>query len=104
MGFEKVPDSEPKILSGAEMKKILDACKTPRHRWLFDLMAYTGMRRAELTNLMWSDVDFAANTMKFHGQGVEAPPRANPPGAPGNCRPPPNEGCGPGRIALDHGV
>ena len=45
-------------LKPAEIKKLIFSCKNFRNRCLIKLMAYTGMRRAEVKDLDIQDLDF----------------------------------------------
>jgi integrase len=52
-----VPERQPAYFSKAEFQTLLNAI---REQWLRDLVVFaamTGMRRGEITNLRWSDVD-----------------------------------------------
>ena len=36
---------------------------------LFDVLAYTGIRRRQLVTLEWRDIDFEANTLRLRSEG-----------------------------------
>jgi integrase len=59
----RVPDTEPRILSTAELVATRDACTTDQDWLLFHLFAYTGMRRGEVCALLWEDVRLAEQTI-----------------------------------------
>lgn len=40
-----------------------------RHRLVLDLLLYTGLRRAEMASLEWSDIDLEAAQMRVRGKG-----------------------------------
>lgn len=63
----KVPDdAQPDVLTEEEVLTLLDLCSTKpkttqvqeRDRMIFLLMLHCGLRRIEVSNLRWSDVDF----------------------------------------------
>ena len=45
------------VLSGEELKRAIDACKTKRDKALLLFLADSGLRRAEVCKLNWSDLD-----------------------------------------------
>lgn len=47
----------PKFLSTDQLKKLLDACDD-RERRLFTTVLLTGMRKGEVSHLLWSDINF----------------------------------------------
>lgn len=53
----RVPRREQRVLTHADMRKLLGACLTT-HRPLIATALYTGMRLSELLGLVWADVDF----------------------------------------------
>lgn len=65
----RVPDEEIRSLSHEELRGIWNACKSPRERLIFVLLAFTGMRRSEMLNLKFEDVDFEKRLLKVIGKG-----------------------------------
>ena len=62
--------AEPKTFSNAELRAILRSCRSERDRVLFHLLAYTGMRRGEIRNLCWGEINFAQSTITVtHAKG-----------------------------------
>jgi len=60
-------------LSGADIKKLLEACQLPRDRALILLMVDTGLRRAEVCALNWDDVDISSGLVRVvRGKGGKA--------------------------------
>ena len=59
----------PRILSGDELRAMRDACSERRAELHFHMFAYTGMRRAEVCNLPWDQVDLANRTINVIGKG-----------------------------------
>jgi integrase/recombinase XerD len=61
------------VLSGEEINKLLDACRTPRDKALILLMVDTGLRRAEVCALNWGDVDISSGLVRVvRGKGGKA--------------------------------
>lgn len=60
----KVDSKQPRFFSQEEIKQILSEC--PR-RWYpaYMILLHTGMRRGELTNLEWKDIDFERKIIKI---------------------------------------
>jgi integrase len=54
----KVPVLEPEALTGAQVRRLLDACRGDRLEALFILAVATGLRQGELLGLAWEDIDF----------------------------------------------
>ena len=54
----------PRFLSEAECKKLLDACNEWEYP-IFYTFLNTGMRKSELLNIEWSDVDFNRRKIKI---------------------------------------
>jgi integrase len=57
-----LPENNARLryLSMEECVGLLDACLTPHMRAMTMLALHTGMRRGEILNLKWSDLDFAS--------------------------------------------
>jgi integrase/recombinase XerD len=63
-------ETEPQTFSNAELREILRSCKSERDRILFHVLAYTGMRRGEIRNLRWDEINFAQSTVTvMHAKG-----------------------------------
>jgi integrase/recombinase XerD len=61
------------VLSADDVNKLLAACRTPRDKALIMLMVDTGLRRGELCNLNWGDVDIAGGLVRVEkGKGGKA--------------------------------
>lgn len=73
----KESKSLPNYMSTHELKLLLSAPKRfarfPEHHLrdtvLLELLIFTGMRKSELLNLKWDDVDFGRNTLLINGKG-----------------------------------
>lgn len=60
------PKGEPKVKPiphPADMIRAIENMKNPKHRILFSLMLYTGLRWNEASNLRWEDVDLKSETV-----------------------------------------
>jgi integrase len=57
---------EVAILDGDELAQLL--AQAGRHRTLFELLAYTGLRIGEGLGLTWADVDHDAGVLRVHRQ------------------------------------
>ena len=67
--IERVPDTEPRILSPTELREVRDGCRTKAHSLLFHLFAYAGLRRVEARTLTWDQVNLKKATMTVMGKG-----------------------------------
>ncbi len=59
-----------------EREAILNACRDPQHRNLFEFAFWTGLRTSELVALTWEDIDFLRNEARINKartQDAEAP-------------------------------
>ena len=66
----KGPDVEPKILPNECLRVIRDRISLQRDWIFFHLLAYTGMRRAEIRGLRWADnVALDEQTIRVVGKG-----------------------------------
>lgn len=54
----KVPKNPPKFLSQDEIQRLIEAAKLSHIYPLIMTALHTGMRKAELLNLKWTDIDF----------------------------------------------
>lgn len=54
----------PVVLTPEEAEKLLNTAKGSPYYALIATALYTGMRLGELANVLWQDVDFAAQTME----------------------------------------
>ncbi len=73
--FKLPPIAEKRLpcLTAEDVKKLIDACRTPRDRALVLLMVDTGLRRAELCALNWEDVDISSGLVRVvRGKGGKA--------------------------------
>ena len=82
---EEYLDKEPKfqmpsiakkrlsVLTGTELRKVLGVCETNRDMTLVMLMVDTGLRRAELCDLNWEDIDLSSGLIRIRkGKGGKA--------------------------------
>lgn len=56
------PRGRTRYLSEAERSSLLEACRTSKNDFLYPIVVLaisTGMRRSEILNLRWSDIDFS---------------------------------------------
>ncbi len=67
--LERVPDREPQIIPNQALRDMKARLTTDREWLLWHLLAYSGMRRAEILNLKWEDVRSADNTITIVGKG-----------------------------------
>lgn len=65
----KQQDVEPETLTNAELRAILRNVANDREYLLFHLLAYTGLRKHEVKNLKWEDVDLQNAQLKIVGKG-----------------------------------
>lgn len=65
----------PHYMKLAELQQFIRYLQKDRHPFalrneaLFKLLATTGMRRAEIIDLNWEQIDLVANTVLIHGKG-----------------------------------
>jgi len=57
----KENNARTRFLTDVEMKRLIDAAWLPKLRQMITLFINTGMRKGELQNLKWSDLDFDRN-------------------------------------------
>lgn len=57
--YPKEKPSLPSLLSRADLTKLFNACRNPKHRVLFRLLYSSGLRRCEVLSLKIRDVDTA---------------------------------------------
>ena len=58
------------VLSADELRKVINACNTPRDKAIVLLLADSGVRNAEICNLDWSDLDIATGIVRIkRGKG-----------------------------------
>jgi integrase/recombinase XerC len=75
----KIPERLPKFVEQSKINNLLEepekyfTQKSPfenlQEQIIIDVLYATGMRRQELINLQWSDIDFASNQIKVTGKG-----------------------------------
>jgi len=66
----KVAKKRLLCLTSEELRRVIEACTTPRDRALILFMADTGLRRAEVAALNWGDIDFASGLVRVRlGKG-----------------------------------
>jgi len=67
------------VLSGDEIKRLLDAAATEQDATLYLTAAYTGLRLGELLGLRWEDIDFEGDTIRVRRSwtnGEEGTPKS----------------------------
>lgn len=60
----KLPKGRDRTLSDSEREKLLHACKLSSNKYLYTIVVLalsTGMRKSEILNLRWSDIDISKN-------------------------------------------
>jgi len=67
--YPQVSDSEPVTFTNEEIQRLFDAIETDREWLCFHLFAYAGLRRAEVCELTWDDVDFQNRHIVVRGKG-----------------------------------
>jgi len=60
--------ARPRILEKAEVRAFLDRPRKPQARTIAFLLAYAELRLTELVGLRWSDVDFAAQSLRIRNR------------------------------------
>lgn len=58
----------PKVLTGADIRKLLRAAKCPRERMVVEVLYGSGLRSSELLRLKVRDVDFSNRRFIVHGK------------------------------------
>lgn len=73
VGFLKTDDSKQRrFLTDSEIDRLLRACEPKLYPAFFTLI-HTGMRKAELINLEWSDLDFKRRLIKIQKKAFWVP-------------------------------
>ncbi|MFT4416026.1 tyrosine-type recombinase/integrase [Fredinandcohnia humi] len=73
--YPKADKKVPRYMNASELKQFLSYLETDtrpfslRNELLFKLLATTGMRRQELVDLTWDQLDFDAKTIRIRGKG-----------------------------------
>lgn len=65
----KVPRTSPRVLSPADVQKVIHACETPRDRCMVALMLGCGLRSVDVARLEVEDIDLVEGMMIVHGKG-----------------------------------
>ena len=65
-----IDDVDP--FTADEQAAILDACREPQHRNLFDFAFWTGLRTSELVALAWGDIDFRRGIVRVSRAKTQA--------------------------------
>jgi len=81
----KQPDARNRRLQDGELERLLMACRTGTNDWLRPsilIAIETGMRRGELLNIQWQDLDLEASTLNIpitkngHSRCIPLTPKA----------------------------
>lgn len=64
-----LPVTDPEVFSHQELRRMRVAIRDDLDEAIFYGLAYTGLRRAELVNLTWADLDLANGVMSIMGKG-----------------------------------
>lgn len=65
----EVDPKEPRVIANHELRAIRAECRDDRDWVFFHLLAYTGMRRAEIVGLGWDDVRLDEQVLHCVGKG-----------------------------------
>lgn len=65
----KLPEKEPEVFSNAQLRAMRAALRNDEERKIFYGLAYTGLRRHELAQLSWEDLDPELGYVLVHGKG-----------------------------------
>lgn len=65
----KLPEKEPEVFSSAELRKMCAAIASNEEKKVFYGLAFTGLRRHELAQLLWEDLDQELGYVLVHGKG-----------------------------------
>jgi integrase/recombinase XerD len=69
----KVANKRLPILTPDELKRVINACNTPRDKALIMLMVDTGLRRAEVCDFNWGDLEIRSGLVRVRrGKGRKA--------------------------------
>lgn len=68
--IQRGPDREPKIISGDCLRTIRDRVMFDRDWVFFHMLAYTGMRRSEITDLVYDDGSEDRSVVKLEEQTI----------------------------------
>ena len=64
-----VPESVPTFFSVDDFERLLQAIRDIWFRLIVIVAVLTGMRRSEITNLQWGDIDFTQKTIRIQSNG-----------------------------------
>jgi integrase len=70
VGQIPTPDEPPHFFTPADFEKLLGAITQDWLREMVVFAALTGLRRGELCNLKWQDIDFAAKVVQIHSSAT----------------------------------
>jgi integrase len=70
IGQIPTPDEPPHFFTTADFEKLLAAISQGWLQEMVILAVLTGMRRGELCNLKWQDIDFTANVVQIHSSAT----------------------------------
>ena len=76
--LEKEPEGRVRWLEPDEEARLLDACRASRSPYLADLVAMaleTGMRKTELVELTWPQIDLSRGVIRLEGRGTKSAKR-----------------------------
>jgi site-specific recombinase XerD len=65
LSYRKVPSRVPRVLTIAEVKKLISAAERPVEAAIVEVLYATGVRVSELVNLRLADVDFSAKVSPY---------------------------------------
>ena len=65
----KIPEGNSRFLRQEEIQRLLQSAEDSYIRPLITTAIHTGMRKAELLNLQWSDIDFDQRTVTIQAKG-----------------------------------
>jgi integrase len=63
------PDPAKSDIPSEELRAMLKHCVHPKHRLLWLILCFTGMRREEIRTLTWDCIDWDASTITIVGKG-----------------------------------